>query len=144
MGTTAGGHFLHGDLAPLGGVAEEKQHGRPIRVRGFQLSMGGHLDEPGTHRRDGAVVAHAVRTLYDDLVLHTRGIRQTLHLLHVGAGYAGSGQLGEGGGAAIGDQAPLALHNLGNSRPDTLHQFVDLDITCAGLHHGLSNFRQNQ
>ena len=77
------------NLPPRVAGVEEEQHRGPLVDRLLHLFPRFDFDQPHARVADGVVVAHAVRLLDEDLVLHAAGVRQAPDPLRVGPGDAG-------------------------------------------------------
>ena len=86
----------------------------------------------------------AVARLDEDLVFHARSVGQPRHFLVIRAGHASGCNLAQRRSATIGNQPPLALHQLADARSNSFHQFVEVDVLLRGLDHSLPHFGQDQ
>src|ERR1043166_9210021 len=110
---------------------------RGLRVnRRLQLLRGAYLDDfhaQHAHR----VIVHVTRMQRnDDLILQAFKVRQSLHLLGVGARNAGRCGVGERRSTTGGDNAPFSLGQLRQARAQGIHQLVHVYVMARCFIHG--------
>ena len=132
-------HGWGGDLAEVRLVADDGDQGRALGEGRRQLAAGDHLHHPRPGQANGAVIVVAVGGLDDHLIGHPLSIGKAGHLLRVRPGHTGRGELGEGGGAAGGDIAPLGAGEFREAPADGGHQFVHHHVPIRRGGHGLGD-----
>ena len=137
-------HVCHRDRPPLGRIAKHQQHGRAVRQSRVEFGERLDLDHFDADHAHGVIVPVAVARLDDDLVFHARSVGQPRHFLVIRAGHASGCNLAQRRGATIGNEPPLALHQLADARSNGLHQLVEVDVLLGGFDHGLPHLRQDQ
>ena len=96
------------------------------------------------YHADGVVIDVPVGGLRDDPVFHPGRIGQTFHLVRFQPGHAGGRDLAQRRGAAAGDHARFALHEIRDPGANFIHQFVQMHVRLRGFMNCTPDFRQHQ
>ena len=125
-------------------ISKKRKHRRTIINRRRKHIVIFHLHHLHTHRANRMRINVQMPRLVQHPILHPRRIGQPHNLIRIITCHTRRRHLCQCRRASIRHQPPLALHQLGNTRPHRIHQLIQMHIRLRGFHHRFTHLGQHQ